>query len=312
MLTYFIILNNLIIFITANSSTLNTGWIDYTFSSGIYCSSVSNVCSKMGHFVFWIEPTNPVINYIGGGYISFNDNQTWQPGGNIAFEQHYFSFNNSLRVQVYNFLYESFFTLDSINQYNSSCIDVKLFLNDNTNGNLPQFLQLPECFRVNPIIYNISTNNEQLSYYDHGNATIECSKSMNLCRFVVHVIFKYAPIGDFINNYNYIGNGELYINNETKPTNLTGNLNVLWWKQMIYLNNTWYHGSHWGFDHIGDYQYLSNNIHVVCWKVYVRDLQYITNQGDTQKYYIPMDGGDGGYQKSKYVRCYEPEIHFWD
>ena len=306
--TVWIVLHCIYLFVIPLLSSFNMGWINYTFSSGIYCSSLNGICSHISHFVFWIQPENPLINYIGGGYINFNNNTSlWQSSSKIDFEQHYFSFNQSMRAQVYNFMYESFFTLDMINQYNISCINVKLFLNGYNNQQI-QYLTLPNCLQLNEINLNIQPNTEQLSYYDHGNSTIECYMKQNQCRLVVHVVFKYAPKGDFINNYNYIGNGELYINNNgTMPTNLTGNMDVIWEKAMIYQNNTWYHGSNWGFDHIGDYQYLSKNIKFVCWKVFVMDLQQSGNI-----YYIPMDGGYGGYQISKYVRCFEPTVHFWD
>ena len=288
------------------SSSLNTGWIDYTFSSGIYCSSTNGICSHIAHFVFWIEPINPLLNYIGGGYISFDNNTSWQSASKIEFEQHYFSFNDTLRVQVYNYMYETFFTLDMIQSYNVSTMNVKLFINDiaNNNNNI-QYLQLPYSLELNQVNLNIPPNTEEASFYDHGNSTIECNVKLNQCRLVVHVVFKYAAKGDFIDNYNYIGNGELYINNDTMPTNLTGNMNVVWEKAMVFQNNTWYHGSNWGFDYIGDYEFLSKSVKVLCWKVFVMDLQ------GTNIHYIPMDGGYGGYQVSKYVRCFNPIVHFW-
>lgn len=334
---------------------LNTGWIEYAFSAGIYCSESSNLCSRIAHFVLWIEPNNPLIDYFGSGYIAFQSNMNYNPkpacttnlkniteksendctwqlsNSQVLFEQHYFNMtinsnNNNdsgdndhkitntnssqiTRVQAYNFMYESFFPLNQINIYNISCINAKLFISDpnDKNKNL-QYLQLPSCYNVDTVELNVDPNKKTLSYYVHGNSTMECSVSLNQCRLVVHVVFKYAPKGDFIENYNYIGNGQLFINNNgTNETTLKGNMNVIWEKSINFVNDTWFHGSNWGFDYIGNMTTsILIDIDFVCWKIYVQSLQ-----GD-EIHYVPMDGGYGGYQYSKYVRCFQPQIYFWD
>ena len=86
----------------------------------------------------------------------------------------------------------------------------------------------------------------------------------------------------------------------------SGTLNVVWEKSMVLKNDLWYHGSNWGYDQIGEMKYLSEEVHTVCWTIHVMELQ------GTTMYDVPMDGGYGGYQKSKYVRCFEPEVHYWD
>merc|ERR1712129_426759 len=156
------------------------------------------------------------------------------------------------------------------------------------------FLQLAQPLTLNEINLSVPPNAKESSYYDHGNSTIECNAQSNECRLVVHVVFKYAPLGDFASNYHYVGNGELFINNDTKPTNLTNNVQVTWEKAIVRKNDSYFHGSNLGFDHIGDYDYLSKNIQRVCWKVFVMDLQ------GTNVHFIPMNGGYGGYQLSKY------------
>ena len=315
------------------SGSIPSGWSEDSFTSGIYCSANANICVRLFHLVLWIQPTNPLITYVGGGYINFdNENDTktlsWQSiNSQIDFEQKYLEFtqnetgihksissqtisNRTYRGQVYNFGYESFFTIDMYPIFNISCMNVKLFfmnLDNISNDTNIQYLVSPECVKLDNIELNMPYNYNVSSYYDHGNSTIECSLSLNKCRLLVHIVFKYSPKGDFINNYNYIGNGELYINNNgTIKTNLTGNFNVVWEKSMIFKNDTWYHGSNWGFDHIGNFNYLSKYINYVCGKIYVFDLQ-----GDNI-HYIPMNGRYGGYQQSQYVRCYQPTVHFWD
>jgi len=296
----------LCIFDPAASAPLNAGWIEYTFSHGIYCSSVRHMCTRLAHMVFWIEPSNPLTNAIGAGYIRFGANNSfsdWQGADAIEFEQHSFALTKSTRVQAYNFMHQSFFELDALNdQSKLSDIDVKLFLNDGADGT--SYLQLPQPIALKEVISDVPDDPERASFYDHGNSTIECYGYARQCRLQVHVVFKYAPKGNFMDNYNYVGSGKLYLNNNTSAER-DGTLNVVWEKAMLYGYGVWYHGSNWGYDQIGDYDYYSKEIKTVCWKIWVMELQ------GTHVFDIPMDGGYGGYQKSKYVRCFEPEVHFW-
>ena len=198
------------------SESMNTDWIYYTLSSGIYCSKPNNMCARLAHVVFWVEPTDPLMDITGGGYIRFDDND-WQPAGSIDFEQHCWSFNDSLRVQAYNFMHESFFELDRIDDFNFSTVDIKLFLrNPAGKEKKTQYLQLPQPMAAKGVVLDIPSNSERMSFYDHGNSTIECSRKRGECRLMAHVVWKYAPKGDLITNYNYIGGGELWFNNDTK------------------------------------------------------------------------------------------------
>ena len=50
---------------------LSAGWIDYTFSAGVYCSSQTSICHTLAHFVLWAVPDSSIVNILKGvGYVS--------------------------------------------------------------------------------------------------------------------------------------------------------------------------------------------------------------------------------------------------
>ena len=50
---------------------LSAGWIDYTFSAGVYCSSQTSICHTLAHFVLWAVPDSSIVNTLQGvGYVS--------------------------------------------------------------------------------------------------------------------------------------------------------------------------------------------------------------------------------------------------
>ena len=206
--------------------SVNTGWIEYTFSSGIYCSSTKKMCSRLAHVVFWVENPNPLTNVIGGGYIQFlgNESQTdWKGSSAIEFEQHCFSLtdppSDSTRVQAYNFMVESLMPITAVKEESRwTAMDINLFLNiDGGKHDMLQYLKLPQPIPLKEVVLDVPPNPKRDSFYDHGNSTIECSRKMKQCRLQIHVVWKYAPKGDFMENYNYMGSGDVYINNATLP-----------------------------------------------------------------------------------------------
>lgn len=291
---------------------IEAGWIGYTLSSTLACTAEADLCHHMTHVVFWAKPTDPTKLFVGAGAVRYSEDAPWRMGGSVDFEQHYFSFNDDDldkdRVQCYNFMFEEVFLPSELGTENRTQAWVKVFIQD---GDRRTTLELGDPIAVKSYVEDnaVADNYAEDSWYHFGNSTVECpADEREDCRFNAHVVFKHATTGDPLQLYG--GGGMLsFDKGETwEEESAVPSWGVAFERALVFGyngNDLTYQGSNWGTSTLVSRE-QAETLTTVCAKVWVVD------KDDDTVSWVPMDGGSMGYMLSKYVRCYDVELHVWE